>query len=62
VLRADVLETRTSQSKPTLCILRWRWRLFNQHGVEVLDVEAASLFDPFARRKASALMKAVAPG
>ena len=44
-LRADVLEVRTAQSKPTLGILRWRWRLFNQNDVEVLDLEATSLFD-----------------
>lgn len=44
-LRADVLEVRTAQSRPTLGILRWRWRLSNQHGNEVLDLEATSLFD-----------------
>ena len=44
-LRADVLEVRTAKSQPTLGILRWRWRLFNQHGIEVLDLEATSLFD-----------------
>jgi acyl dehydratase len=44
-LRADVLEVRTAQSKPTLGILRWRWRLSNQDGAEVLDLEATSLFD-----------------
>jgi hypothetical protein len=26
-------------------ILRWRWQLFNAAGVEVLDLEATSLFD-----------------
>lgn len=44
-LRADVLEVRTAQTRPTLGILRWRWRLINQHGIEVLDLEATSLFD-----------------
>ena len=44
-LRATVLETRRSQSQPTLGILRWRWQLFNQAGTEVLDLEATSLFD-----------------
>ena len=29
----------------TLGILRWRWQLFNQRGIEVLDLEATSLFD-----------------
>jgi acyl dehydratase len=54
-LRADVLDVRTAQSKPTLGILRWRWRLLNQHGIEVLDLEATSLFDlaaPDTRRGA----------
>ena len=45
MLRADVRDVRTAQSKPTLGILRWRWRLTNQRGVEVLDLEATSLFD-----------------
>lgn len=44
-LRADVLETRVSRSNPSLGILRWRWRLVNQDGKEVLDLEATSLFD-----------------
>lgn len=44
-LKATVIETRRSQGKPGLAILRWRWQLFNQHGTEVLDLEATSLFD-----------------
>ena len=44
-LRVEVLEARVSSRRPTLGVLRWRWRLFNQHGVEVLDLEATSLFD-----------------
>jgi acyl dehydratase len=44
-LTATVIEARRSSSKPTLGVLRWRWRLFNQHGLEVLDLEATSLFD-----------------
>lgn len=44
-LRATVIETRISRRQPTLGILRWRWQLFNQHGAEVLDLEATSLFD-----------------
>ena len=43
-LIADVIEVRRSESKPRLGILRWRWQLFNQRGVEVLDLEATSLF------------------
>ena len=44
-LRATVLETRRSERRATLGLLRWRWQLFNQHGAEVLDTEATSLFD-----------------
>ena len=44
-LRIDVLEVRTARSKPALGILRWRWRLYNQHQQAVLDLEATSLFD-----------------
>jgi acyl dehydratase len=44
-LTATVIEARRSSSKPTLGVLRWRWQLFNQHGLEVLDLEATSLFD-----------------
>lgn len=44
-LRATVLGTRRSSSKPHLGILSWRWQLFNHHGMEVLDLEATSLFD-----------------
>ena len=48
-LHAEVLETRRSSSKPNLGIMRWRWRLFNQHGQEVLESEATSLFDVSSR-------------
>jgi acyl dehydratase len=44
-LRVDVLDVRTAKSKPTLGILRWRWRLYNQHQQVALDLEATSLFD-----------------
>jgi acyl dehydratase len=43
-LIADVIDVRRSESKPRLGILRWRWQLLNQRGVEVLDLEATSLF------------------
>lgn len=42
-VRAEVVEVRRASSRP-LGILRWRWMLFNQDGVEVLDLEATSLF------------------
>ena len=44
-LRVDVLENRVATSKPTLGIVRWRWRLLNQRDDTVLDLEATSLFD-----------------
>ncbi len=44
-LRATVLEACRSERHATLGLLRWRWQLFNQHGAEVLDLEATSLFD-----------------
>ena len=44
-VRGTVLETRVARSQPTLGILRWRWQLFNAQDVEVLDLEATSLFD-----------------
>ncbi len=43
-VRATVVETRRSKGNAGLGILRWRWQLFNQHGTEVLDLEATSLF------------------
>jgi len=44
-VRATVLETRNSVSQPTLGILRWRWQLFSQTDIQVLELEATSLFD-----------------
>lgn len=44
-LTVEVLERRTAKSKPTLGIVRWRWRMTNQDGLPVLDLEATSLFD-----------------
>ena len=46
-LRVTVLERRISQSNPSLGILRWRWQLHNASEVEVLDLEATSLFKLF---------------
>jgi len=43
-LHAEVLEVRRSASRADLGILRWRWRLLNQVGGEVLDLVATSLF------------------
>ena len=44
-LHADVLDVRRSEKKPTLGILRWRWRMLNQGGVAVLELVATSLFE-----------------
>jgi len=41
----DVIERRTSRGNASLGIVRWRWRLHNQDGVQVLDLEATSLFN-----------------
>jgi acyl dehydratase len=43
-LVADVIDVRRSEKRTTLGILRWRWRLFNQRELLVLDLEATSLF------------------
>lgn len=43
-LRLTVREVRRSQSKPEIGIVRWRWQLFTQDAVEVLDTEATSMF------------------
>lgn len=43
-LLAEVIEVRRSSKRPTLGILRWRWQLFNQRQLPVLDLEATSLF------------------
>ena len=44
-LEVEVLDQRVAKSKPTLGIVRWRWRLVNQRADPVLDLEATSLFD-----------------
>jgi acyl dehydratase len=43
-LEVEVLDQRVAKSKPTLGIVRWRWRLVNQRAEPVLDLEATSLF------------------
>ena len=45
LLEVEVLDQRVAKSKPTLGIVRWRWRLANQRAEPVLDLEATSLFD-----------------
>lgn len=43
-LNVLVHDSRISASKPWLGIIRWQWTMHNQHGAEVLDLEATSLF------------------
>ncbi len=45
MLRATVLEKRVSAKNPRIGVMRWRWQLRNQDQVEVLDLEATTLFD-----------------
>ena len=44
-LTATVLEVRRSRAQAGLGILRWCWQLHNAAAIEVLDLEATSLFD-----------------
>ena len=46
-LHVHVLDSRVSKSNPSLGILRWRWQLHNAADIEVLDLEATSLFKLF---------------
>jgi acyl dehydratase len=39
-----VLDVRRSSKRPELGILEWRWRLRNQQAIELLDLEATSMF------------------
>jgi acyl dehydratase len=43
-LQLTVLDVRRSDRRPELGILQWRWQLRNQQGLEVLDLEATSMF------------------
>lgn len=43
--RANVLDVRRSEKKPTLGLLHWRWQMINQDEVAVLELVATSFFD-----------------
>jgi acyl dehydratase len=43
-LHLTVLDLRRSDRRPELGILQWRWQLRNHLGLEVLDLEATSMF------------------
>jgi acyl dehydratase len=49
----DVMERRVARSRPTLGIVRWRWRVSNQLASVVLDLEATSLFEISAETAAA---------
>jgi acyl dehydratase len=49
----DVKERRVAKSRPTLGIVRWRWRVSNQLAAVVLDLEATSLFEISAETAAA---------
>jgi len=44
-LEATIDSKRVSSSRPDLGILRWTWRVYNQHDIQVLEVEAVNMFD-----------------
>jgi acyl dehydratase len=44
-LTATILEARRSSSNPQRGILRWRWQLHNQDGIETLNLVATSFFN-----------------
>lgn len=44
-LEATIDTVRTSSSRDDLGIVRWTWRVFNQHNEHVLEAEVTSLFD-----------------
>lgn len=44
-LEMTVDSVRTSSTRDDLGIMRWTWRMFNQHDDQVLELEATSLFD-----------------
>ena len=43
-LEHEILETRALKSKPDVGLTRTVWRMFNQHGDQVLHMEGASMF------------------
>lgn len=49
----DVKERRVAKSRPTLGIVRWRWRVSNQVAAVVLELEATSLFEISAETAAA---------
>ena len=44
-LQIEVVDVRTARSRPTLGIVRWIWRMRNQHDAAVLSLAATRLFE-----------------
>ncbi|NLY28370.1 MAG: MaoC family dehydratase [Alcaligenaceae bacterium] len=44
-LEARIDTVRTSSKRSDLGIVRWTWRVFNQHDREVMELEATTLFE-----------------
>ena len=43
-LEASVTSKRVSSTRSDLGVVRWSWRLFNQHDEEVLDMDVTNMF------------------
>lgn len=57
-LQHTILESRPLNSRPDVGLVRSRWEMFNQHGEQVLQMEAYGMF---RRREAGALPPAARP-
>lgn len=43
-VRAHVIESRPSSTRPEVGIIRWRWEVMNQHGQCVTEFESTGMF------------------
>ena len=43
-VRAKVIESRPSSSRPEIGILRWHWQVLNQHDECVTEIESTGMF------------------
>jgi len=57
-VRLSVLEARPMASRPDVGLVKSRWEVMNQHGVEVLTMEGWGMF----RRRPDAVPETRAPG
>ena len=44
-LKVEVKDARRARSRPTLGVVQWTWRMRNQRGESVLELDATSMFD-----------------